>query len=292
MRALDDAGRRRVRLRLDAHGRCAFCATVRRTSAKERRRGLRAGRVRASGACAAKRPCSPAATPSSPTFAPELPATQQGGARRYAVEVADARVRQCRSCKNGDGIPEARASRAVRSCPGSHARRACLSGHCRVTSRLLSVSTLSKWRARWMPVVVTRSPARAPESLSGRRQPRRPTRALHGRVCSRRRSIRSSENMRGDRSDRMLGARRLRSPRRDIRGHHREPLAARIRARPHRPRGRGLEHQARPEVVGRQRYGNIAIANSDAAADAYTHAAIDQAWRAVNELQRAELITE
>ena len=47
-----------------------------------------------------------------------------------------------------------------------------------------------------------------------------------------------------------------------------------------------------PEVVGRQRFGNIAIANSDAAADAYTHTAIDQAWRAVNELQRAELIAE
>jgi spermidine dehydrogenase len=39
-----------------------------------------------------------------------------------------------------------------------------------------------------------------------------------------------------------------------------------------------------PEAVGRQRFGNIAIANSDAGADAYTHAAIDQAWRAVNEL--------
>jgi len=39
-----------------------------------------------------------------------------------------------------------------------------------------------------------------------------------------------------------------------------------------------------PETVGRQRFGNIAIANSDAAADAYTHAAIDQAWRAVNDL--------
>jgi len=46
--------------------------------------------------------------------------------------------------------------------------------------------------------------------------------------------------------------------------------------------------EPRPEVVGRRRFGNIAIANSDAAADAYTHAAIDQAWRAVNELQRAE----
>jgi len=39
-----------------------------------------------------------------------------------------------------------------------------------------------------------------------------------------------------------------------------------------------------PETIGRQRFGNIAIANSDAAADAYTHAAIDQAWRAVNDL--------
>jgi spermidine dehydrogenase len=42
--------------------------------------------------------------------------------------------------------------------------------------------------------------------------------------------------------------------------------------------------QPRPTVVGRQRFGNIAIANSDAGADAYTHTAIDQAWRAVNEL--------
>jgi spermidine dehydrogenase len=39
-----------------------------------------------------------------------------------------------------------------------------------------------------------------------------------------------------------------------------------------------------PEQIGRQRFGNIAIANSDAGADAYTHAAIDQAWRAVNDL--------
>jgi spermidine dehydrogenase len=40
-----------------------------------------------------------------------------------------------------------------------------------------------------------------------------------------------------------------------------------------------------PNVVGRARFGNIAIANSDAGADAFTHTAIDQAWRAVNELQ-------
>ena len=43
-----------------------------------------------------------------------------------------------------------------------------------------------------------------------------------------------------------------------------------------------------PEVAGRQRFGNIAIANSDAGADAYTHAAIDQAWRAVSELTGAK----
>ncbi|MGH6631305.1 MAG: hypothetical protein ACREB3_16380, partial [Burkholderiales bacterium] len=39
-----------------------------------------------------------------------------------------------------------------------------------------------------------------------------------------------------------------------------------------------------PNVIGRQPFGNITIANSDAGADAYTHIAIDQAWRAVNEL--------
>jgi spermidine dehydrogenase len=43
-----------------------------------------------------------------------------------------------------------------------------------------------------------------------------------------------------------------------------------------------------PEEVGRQRFGNIAIANSDAGADAYTHAAINQAWRAINDLQEAD----
>jgi len=42
--------------------------------------------------------------------------------------------------------------------------------------------------------------------------------------------------------------------------------------------------QPYPNVVGRQTFGNISIANSDAGADAYTHTAIDQAWRAVNEL--------
>jgi spermidine dehydrogenase len=41
----------------------------------------------------------------------------------------------------------------------------------------------------------------------------------------------------------------------------------------------------RPHVIGRQPFGSIAIANADAAAAAYTDAAIDQAWRAVNELK-------
>jgi spermidine dehydrogenase len=47
---------------------------------------------------------------------------------------------------------------------------------------------------------------------------------------------------------------------------------------PRRPEAR------RPCVVGRKRFGRIAIANSDAAASAYADAAIDQAHRAVREL--------
>jgi spermidine dehydrogenase len=41
----------------------------------------------------------------------------------------------------------------------------------------------------------------------------------------------------------------------------------------------------KPWVVGRQRFGNIAIANSDAGANAYTNEAIDQAYRAVQDLK-------
>jgi spermidine dehydrogenase len=40
----------------------------------------------------------------------------------------------------------------------------------------------------------------------------------------------------------------------------------------------------RPCVIGRQRFGRISIANSDAGASAYTNVAIDQAYRAVGEL--------
>jgi spermidine dehydrogenase len=47
-----------------------------------------------------------------------------------------------------------------------------------------------------------------------------------------------------------------------------------------------------PYEIARKRCGNVSIANSDAAWNAYTHEAIDQAWRAVNELKSAgELAT-
>jgi spermidine dehydrogenase len=39
-----------------------------------------------------------------------------------------------------------------------------------------------------------------------------------------------------------------------------------------------------PHLVGRNRFGRIAIANSDSGATAYTDVAIDQAYRAVSEL--------
>jgi len=42
-----------------------------------------------------------------------------------------------------------------------------------------------------------------------------------------------------------------------------------------------------PWVLGRKAFGKIAIANSDAGASAYSDVAIDQAWRAVNELMHA-----
>jgi spermidine dehydrogenase len=42
-----------------------------------------------------------------------------------------------------------------------------------------------------------------------------------------------------------------------------------------------------PYEIGRKRRGSVTIANSDAAWNAYTHEAIDQAWRAVNELKSA-----
>jgi len=48
---------------------------------------------------------------------------------------------------------------------------------------------------------------------------------------------------------------------------------------------RELPKGPRPNEIGRARFGRVAIANSDAAARAYTDAAIDEAWRAVRELK-------
>jgi len=47
---------------------------------------------------------------------------------------------------------------------------------------------------------------------------------------------------------------------------------------------RDLPAGPRPNVLGRKPFGNITIANSDAAARAYTDAAIDEGYRAVSEL--------
>ena len=47
-----------------------------------------------------------------------------------------------------------------------------------------------------------------------------------------------------------------------------------------------LEGGEQPCEVARKPYGRIAIANADAAAYAYTDAAIDQAYRAVQELSK------
>jgi spermidine dehydrogenase len=48
-----------------------------------------------------------------------------------------------------------------------------------------------------------------------------------------------------------------------------------------------LPLEKRPYVLGRKQFGRISIANSDAAASAYTNAAIDQAYRAVQEQIKA-----
>jgi spermidine dehydrogenase len=45
--------------------------------------------------------------------------------------------------------------------------------------------------------------------------------------------------------------------------------------------------EEKPWVIGRKPFGRITIANSDAGATAYTDCAIDQAYRAVNELSKA-----
>jgi spermidine dehydrogenase len=52
-----------------------------------------------------------------------------------------------------------------------------------------------------------------------------------------------------------------------------------------------LPPEQRPHVIGRQRFGSIAIANSDAGAAAFTNQAIDEGHRAVQELLVAHGLT-
>ena len=47
------------------------------------------------------------------------------------------------------------------------------------------------------------------------------------------------------------------------------------------------KEEEKPWVIGRRPFGRIAIANSDAGANAYTNEAIDQAWRAVGEVLKS-----
>jgi spermidine dehydrogenase len=47
------------------------------------------------------------------------------------------------------------------------------------------------------------------------------------------------------------------------------------------------KEEEKPLVIGRKPFGKIAVANSDAGANAYSDVAIDQAYRAVNELVHA-----
>lgn len=52
-----------------------------------------------------------------------------------------------------------------------------------------------------------------------------------------------------------------------------------------------LPPEQRPHVLGRQRFGQITIANADAGAAAFTNQAIDEAHRAVQELLVHEGLT-
>jgi spermidine dehydrogenase len=116
-------------------------------------------------------------------------------------------------------------------------------------------------------------------------QPGLPRRAQHraGRAELLRTSFATMERNIRDQLGRMLGGAGF-DPARDIEGitvnrwahgyaYSYDPLSD--------PRWKPGEE---PHVIGRERLGRIAIANSDAGAQAYTDAAIDQAYRAVGEL--------
>jgi spermidine dehydrogenase len=66
--------------------------------------------------------------------------------------------------------------------------------------------------------------------------------------------------------------------------HHRQPLAARLRAGVQSAVRARVPPDQQPNVIGRARFGRISVANSDSGRAAYTDIAIDQAHRAVSEL--------
>jgi spermidine dehydrogenase len=51
-----------------------------------------------------------------------------------------------------------------------------------------------------------------------------------------------------------------------------------------KPADAGLAEDVEPHIIGRQRHGRVVIANADAGASAMTHTSIEQAHRAINEL--------
>jgi spermidine dehydrogenase len=89
-----------------------------------------------------------------------------------------------------------------------------------------------------------------------------------------------------DQLARMLGGARF-DPARDIAGITVNRWAHGYAYTPNSLYDSHWEPEQRPWVVGRKPFGSIAIANSDAGADAYTNVAIDQAHRAVRELLAA-----
>ena len=85
-----------------------------------------------------------------------------------------------------------------------------------------------------------------------------------------------------DQLQRMLGSAGL-DPARDIAGITVNRWAHGYAYEPNSLSDPELPLEQRPYVIGRKQFGRISIANSDAAASAYTNAAIDQAYRAIQE---------
>jgi spermidine dehydrogenase len=89
-----------------------------------------------------------------------------------------------------------------------------------------------------------------------------------------------------DQLGRMLGAAGF-DPARDIRGITVNRWAHGYAYTPNSLFDPDWKEEEKPWVIGRKPFGSIAIANSDAGANAYTDEAIDQAWRAVGEVLKS-----